>query len=264
MNYRTIAPPPSLARYISCLWSLEAPVDDMSQRVFTVMSSGFPGLIFQRDPAVFTGFGGERLPQLFIFGQATHYGNLQAKGRIQLSGINFRPTALKNLFNLNANELRDEHINIHDLIKTSLTEQLLHADSLEEQANCLFTCFNRLAGRRQDSGTMLTYAIEILQRGGNIPHLLNKLNLSERSLERLFQSYIGISPKLYIRIMRFQRSIALLKERSSASLTDIAYSLDYFDQSHFIHDFKRFSGVSPKIYKRDAVERMPGFPERRP
>jgi AraC-like DNA-binding protein len=64
--------------------------------------------------------------------------------------------------------------------------------------------------------------------------------------------------------MRFQRSITLLKERSGASLTDIAYSLDYFDQSHFIHDFKRFSGVSPKIYKRDAAERMPGFPEWRP
>src|SRR5690606_39960099 len=139
-----------------------------SPRVLSFMYSGFYGLIFQRDPAVFICFGGKRLPQLFIFGKATHYGNLQAKGRIQLSGINFRPTALKSLFNLNANELRDEHINIHDLIKTSLTEQLLHADSLEEQANCLFTCVNRLAGRRQDAGTTLTYACEILRRGGNI------------------------------------------------------------------------------------------------
>lgn len=90
---------------------------------------------------------------------------------------------------------------------------------------------------------------------------MQDLGLSERSLERLFLTYVGITPILYTRICRFQASLRLLRQGKARSLTDIAYTLGYFDQSHFIRDFKLFSGASPGIYQRNTVERMPGFPE---
>jgi len=74
-------------------------------------------------------------------------------------------------------------------------------------------------------------------------------------------SYIGITPVLFARICRFQTALTLLRQGRFHSLTDIAYTLDYYDQTHFIHDFKLFSGASPRIYLRKTIEHMPGFPE---
>jgi AraC-like DNA-binding protein len=110
------------------------------------------------------------------------------------------------------------------------------------------------------------YALTQLQQGQRLSEVLSDLNLSERSLERLFLAHVGITPVLYTRITRFQAAVVLLRRdktdiRRPRSLTDIAHSLGYFDQSHFIRDFRLFSGVTPGAYLRKAVERMPGFPE---
>lgn len=61
--------------------------------------------------------------------------------------------------------------------------------------------------------------------------------------------------------LSYERQLVGIRVGRFRSLTDIAYSLGYFDQSHFIRDFKLFSGVNPGIYLRKAIERMPGFPE---
>ena len=261
MNYQVIAPPPSLKNYVRDFWALENPTDDGSQKAFTVMCNGLPGLIFQESPALFTGFEGERLPQLFVFGQARKFGQLHGGGRFRTIGVTFQPTALKSVFGLNANELTDQNICISHLAKTSLSEQLLSSRSVQQQATCLFTFLQAQAQRHEDENKQLGYAVAALQQGKRVSSVLQDLHLSERRLERLFLTHIGITPILYARICRFQTSLTLMRQGRFRSLTDIAHSLDYFDQSHFIRDFKLFSGVSPGIYLRKAIERMPGFPE---
>lgn len=261
MEYQVIAPPPSLKNYVQYFWSLENQTDDVSQKVFTVMSNGQPGLVFQQNPAVFTGFGGERLPQLFVFGQARRYGKLQGGGSFRTIGVNFHPAALKSVFGLNANELTDQNICISHLAKTSLTDQLLNCSSGQQQADCLFSFLLQQTHRHEDDNKKTGYAVAALQQGKKLSQVLHDLHLSERSLERLFLTHIGITPVLYARICRFQASVGLLRQGKIRSLTQIAHSLGYFDQSHFIRDFRLFSGVSPGIYLRKSIERMPGFPE---
>jgi len=261
MNYQIIAPPPSLKNYVREFWMLEDNREDASQKTFTVMCNGIPGLIFQEKPEAFTGFDGERLPQLFVFGQARKYGQLQGNGSFRMIGVTFQPTALKTVFGINANELTDQNTCITNLTKTSLTEQLQDCNSIREKISCL-SAFLLLQARRYDGEhKKLHYAVDALQQGKKLSDVLHDLNMSERSLERLFLTHIGITPILYARICRFQTSLALLRQGTFRSLTDIAYSLGYFDQSHFIRDFKLFSGASPRIYLRKTIERMPGFPE---
>lgn len=261
MNYQVIAPPPSLKNYVQCFWTLEHQTDDVSQKTFTAMCNGAPGLIFQENPAVFTGFEGERLPQLFVFGQARKYGQLHGGGSFRTVGINFHPAALKSVFGLNANELTDQNTCISHLTKTALSEQLLNCSSAQQQAACLFNFLEKQAHLYENSNKKVDYAVTALQQGKRLSHVLHDLNLSERSLERLFLTHIGITPIFYARICRFQASVALLRKGNLCSLTGIAHSLGYFDQSHFIRDFKLFAGVSPGIYLRKSIERMPGFPE---
>lgn len=261
MDHQVFPPPPSLKKYVRYVWTLENKTDDVSQKTFTVMCNGEPGLIFQENPQKFTGFEGERLPQLFVFGQATRYGQLHSGGSFRTIGVCFQPTALKRVFGFNANELTDQSICISHLAKTPLSEQLLNCSSKRQQISCLFTFLLAQARRHEDENPKAGYAAVALQQGKRLSDVSHDLNLSERSLERLFLTHIGITPVLYARICRFQTSVALLRQGGFRSLTDMAYSLGYFDQSHFIRDFKLFSGVSPGIYLRKAIERMPGFPE---
>jgi AraC-like DNA-binding protein len=261
MGYQVFAPPPALKNYVRYFWTLEDQSGDVTEKTFTVMCNGLPGLIFQQNPEVFTGFEGERLPQLFVFGQARKFGQLHVGGNFRNIGVCFQPTALKPVFKLNSNELTDQNICISSLTKTSLTEQLLNSASVQQQVSCLSNFLQRRALNNREPDKKMGYATAALQQGKRLSQVLHELNLSERSLERTFLSNIGITPILYARICRFQSSLALLQQDKCRSLTTIAHSLGYFDQSHFIRDFKLFSGVSPGIYLRKAIERMPGLPE---
>jgi len=73
--------------------------------------------------------------------------------------------------------------------------------------------------------------------------------VSSRQVDRLFARYLGIAPKVVARILRFQRTIRGLMQDPSGSLAELAVSAGYFDQAHFIKDFKRLSGGVPRGYR---------------
>jgi transcriptional regulator GlxA family with amidase domain len=72
--------------------------------------------------------------------------------------------------------------------------------------------------------------------------------LARRQFERRFKECTGFPPALFQRIARFQRTYRMLEDGTATSLTDIALAGGYFDQSHFIREFKRFSGLNPRDY----------------
>jgi len=72
-------------------------------------------------------------------------------------------------------------------------------------------------------------------------------NITPRYLQKLFYSHTGLSPKSYNKINRFQLSLQLIA-KNNQPFTSIAYDCGYFDQSHFIRDFKSFTGVTPSYY----------------
>jgi AraC-like DNA-binding protein len=107
------------------------------------------------------------------------------------------------------------------------------------------------------------FAINELTRSkGNISlkDLQQKAQLSERTLERKFKESVGISPKLFSRIIRFQETMNQLRKNDYDKLSDIAYGSDYFDQSHFIRVFKEFTGFSPLEFKKQSDEIVENFP----
>ncbi|MDI5986573.1 helix-turn-helix transcriptional regulator [Halomonas sp. M4R5S39] len=84
---------------------------------------------------------------------------------------------------------------------------------------------------------------------GTIAALADELPIGQRRLERLFKHHVGLSPKRYARLLRIARSRELIKRGGAAvSLTDTAHEAGYFDQAHFIHDFKAVTGVTPGGY----------------
>ncbi|MEM9647736.1 MAG: helix-turn-helix transcriptional regulator [Bacteroidota bacterium] len=85
----------------------------------------------------------------------------------------------------------------------------------------------------------------------NLKKVCNQLNVSERFLQLSFKDYVGVSPTLFSKVVRFLNAVSLL-QKENHSLTEKGLILGYYDQSHFIRDFKRFSGLSPKQYFQES------------
>jgi transcriptional regulator GlxA family with amidase domain len=84
--------------------------------------------------------------------------------------------------------------------------------------------------------------------------LSQQVNLGRRQLERNFLVATGLTPKLLTRIVRFQNTLNRIENSSDPSLTGIAYASGFYDQSHFIKDFKEFSGFNPREYIKADIE----------
>jgi AraC-like DNA-binding protein len=225
------------------------------------MSDGLPGMIFQESKKSFLNKGDQELPQLFLYGQTTRYTENKAVKKFRNIGIYFQPNALKSIFGIDADELTNQHIDIKDLIKTNITDQLIDITTAEQRIELLSSFLIQQAERQKTENQKVNFATAQLQKGVNLQAICKELNLSERSLERYFKQHIGVSPKLYARINRFQSAMENIRQTQFDKLTNIAYQNDYFDQSHFIREFKEFAGTSPKHYIRKANEQVANFPE---
>jgi AraC-like DNA-binding protein len=261
MNYQQIYPIKPLRKYIRYFWTLEDDSLEFSDKTFKIMSDGLPGLIFQENQKSFLNKDNQELPQLFLYGQTTRYTELKAVKNFRNIGVYFQPNALRSIFGIDAVELTNQHIDINELFKTNVTDQLLNTTNAEQRIKLVSSFLIEQAEQRETENGIVNFAIAQLQKGVSLPTIQTDLNISERSLQRYFKQYIGVSPKLYARINRFQSALENIRQTRSNKLTDIAYQSDYFDQSHFIRDFKEFAGTSPKHFKLKAIEQVANFPE---
>lgn len=105
---------------------------------------------------------------------------------------------------------------------------------------------NKLANGKDD--LQITHCLrQVRLSEGLIPvgELVSDTGLSQRHLSRKFQEYVGLSPKEYLRVSRFILSLDHLKKYPLLSLTEVAYKSGYYDQAHFIRDYKDYTGYTP-------------------
>lgn len=261
MNYQKIYPAEPLRKYVRYFWTLEDDSVTFSEKTFKIMSDGLPGLIFQENKKSFLNEDNRELPQLFLYGQTTRYTENKAIENFRNIGVYFQPTALKTVFGIDANELSNQNVNIHDILKTNISDQLLNSSDTGQRIKMLSSFLIQQAEQIKVKTENISFAIAKLQKDVSLSSIQNELNISERSLERYFKQYIGISPKLCKRINRFQSALDNIRKSQFNKLTNIAYHNGYFDQSHFIREFKEFAGTCPKCFIRQANEQVANFPE---
>ena len=254
MKYQQISPPPYLKNYIRYFWVLEDDHTGDPAKKLLPLADGCPGIIFQHSSSgSFSDPAHEHLPEIFLYGQTVTPTELNLDGRFKTFGVCFYPYALKSMFGFDASELTDSCLDL-TLLVNNLKEPLLNASSLKNQVEIFSThldCHIKKNCYRIDYATEFALS-EIVQAKGNLPlrDLQRKLKLSERGFQRRFNQHVGISPKLFSRVCRFQAALRQLKNNNYANLSDVAFDNGYADQSHFIRSFKEFAGFSPYQFQR--------------
>ncbi|MCI0446079.1 helix-turn-helix domain-containing protein [bacterium] len=104
---------------------------------------------------------------------------------------------------------------------------------------------------RDKSNDRVDYVIQkIIESQGNVSinSICHSLDLSRQHLARLFQEYVGIRPKQFARVIRFQALLKNVRQTQKVNWADEAAMLGYYDQAHLITDFRQFSGTSPEKF----------------
>ena len=174
-------------------------------------------------------------------------------GHLNLIGVAIKTPGLARLFNVPLRYLSNYALSLHDLIGEKATDcydivrdKKTIAESVEAIEHLLQELFIRSKCMNQN----LLYAHNlIISSSGtkSIKAIAQEIRLSERFLQKSFLNDIGMPPKLYSRVTKFNEVIWHFNAHKKIS-QDIIHQLGYFDQAHFIHDFKKFSGLSPLEY----------------
>jgi AraC-like DNA-binding protein len=171
-----------------------------------------------------------------------------------LIGVHFKPGGAFPFLGLPAGELIDTHIDLDTLWGLSavrLRERLCAARTTAERFQLLQQALlNRLCNGREKhyavSATLEMFAKNQVQP--TVREAAKYLGLSQRRLIEVFKAEVGMTPKLFSRIQRFQQTRTLIQQNPSHNWAGLALDLGYFDQSHLIREFLEFSGLSPTAY----------------
>jgi len=264
MKYHQIQPPPHLQDYVRYYWALESNGAPDEQVHFVTIADGSPGIIFQQSGGA-SFQEGKKLASVFLYGQSTAHARIVSPATFSTIGVYFYPHALKSVFGIDSSALTDDCLDLDLLLNGErLMERLENTPDVEAKAGILSECIWEQICRHDHSLQAATrHALKrIIQSQGNVSmkDLRQELQISERTLERRFQEGIGLSPVLFGRICRFQASLNQLRARSYDKLSDIAFEQEYADQSHFIRNFKEFTGLTPFQFRRSMQETVENFP----
>jgi AraC-like DNA-binding protein len=154
------------------------------------------------------------------------------------------------MFSVPMHELTNTHHEAQAVLGSAIDEladRLGNGRSFEERVRIANAFLIRRCSKLPSPDRITTSAISILGRRGRIqvPVLAKQACMSQRQFERRFTREIGLPPKLYARIARFESALESKALSTAESWTDITNRLGYFDQMHLIKDFKEFSGEIP-------------------
>lgn len=198
-----------------------------------------------------------------MFGKSVPDECWEVKPNTTIIAYFFKPFAMAGIFNVPAATLAASPVELHSLLphKTNaIKAQLMYATSTEQKVHVLEHFLIHQLEENRKVCEVIKYATDEIMLHPDkdiLTTLLQKLAINQRTFQRMFKKYVGISPSQYRRICQFQTSFAQVRAKEFTTLLDVAYDNGFADQSHFIRSFKEFADTTPNHYLRDGLKEKP-------
>lgn len=189
-----------------------------------------------------------------VSGQLNTYYDLQITGNLSMFSISFKPMGALMFFNVPLNEFANKNVPLEFVLTNAkdIEDQLFHANNFAQRITIIEKFLYDLLTRNQKAFEFkrIHSSIKHLTKNeeSDVISLANTACLSRKQFERRFIASVGLSPKQYMRVVQFQRTIFNKQIHPDLSLTELSYKTGYYDQSHMVNNFKSLSGLTPKEF----------------
>ena len=259
LRYSEIRPGPPLSDAIRCIWVVRG-TPDQGPAPDPVVPDGCVEIVlnFAEPFEQLLGTRRVRQPLAMIVGQSTRPVVIQPTASVDLVGIRFHPWAAHLLLRIPVGELRDQLVPLEDVrsfIRPDLLEAAATACTTAARLALLMQSLQAaLANARPVAGEHHALAQLVQLVVGNtatasVRELSARTGHGMRSIQRLFETHVGVAPKTLMRIARVQRALRMAQLSPTMSWTTIGARAGYFDQSHLIRDFRALVGCVPSDFR---------------
>jgi len=208
-------------------------------------------LVLEGNSQFFDGKAWANLPVANVYGLIQKPQLIQISSHFSEIAIGFKPYFLQLLLSESMeNVVENPNADAYYFFKKPTLNQLfeaIHISKTDLQIISAIENFVRQHIKTEKADNRLLMATELIAQKEvyNVDKVASAINVSSVTLRHLFRQKVGLSPKEFIRLNRIRKA---LKHTNTENLTSLAYELGYFDQSHFIHEFKSCFGLTPKQY----------------
>lgn len=260
MLYLEQVPQPALAPFVKTLWYCSYP--DAPHRREIVLPSGRMQIVISLAHDYLTDCGidlaapSKPSAAALLAGVQSRYQVVESIDFSEIIGVVFRPGGTAPFFDRCAHLFTNAETSLEDIWGNTtrrLRERLREAPTPEAKLallqSLLIERLNR--ARNINRNPVVDFALRQLHESpgtATVAGLTREIGLSPRRLSQLFRDHVGVSPKLYCRILRFQQAVQRLHRGDDLPWAELALDCGYYDQSHFANDFRAFSGISPTTY----------------
>jgi AraC-like DNA-binding protein len=257
VSYR-YKPPAPLDRFVEVIWVMEAgPAPHSKERL---LPDGSIEFVFNLNEDPFPVFSRANLDHREVFradvvcGPHSQPFAIDTSVATKVAGIHFKPGGAHPFLKLPSGNLLNAHVGLDSLWGAAtadrIRQQLLESHTPERKAHVLERALLAATPvpERQPAVAFALNEFRASPETQKIADVTGKIGLSPRRFIDLFRDEVGLTPKLFCRVHRFQKVLRQISAGKAINWTDVALKCGYFDQPHFIHDFRSFSGINPSTY----------------
>lgn len=259
MFYLTYAPGPPISEFVDHFWLFDGGQTHRKERI--VPSGTIELVINLRDDEIRI-HDREQSEQLTHFSGAVLSGTyssifvVDAMQHESMVGVHFKPGGAFPFLDDLASELTDTHANLADFWGRpglELRERLCVVSTHRERFQIMEEALTDRLRRPQRGHRAVAIALNKFGPYGTratVRDVARDVGICQRRFSKVFAAQVGLTPKVFCRVLRFQQVRTLADQHEKPDWAGIASTCGYFDQSHLINDFQEFSGFSPTEYLR--------------
>lgn len=255
------APPPALRGIVSMLWFGEGAVAYQRDRI---LPSGGSHLLINLGPTQYRIEDGppeRRVPFVDIWYSGLHQGPIdtEAPHGNALFGVALTAAGARPWLGVDAAEVADCITPLADIMGApalQLRQRLLETPLLEAKFALVETWLQSRLMPKRAPNVLLAWALSRIEATSGqvaIDALAREAGVSRKHLAGLFRTQVGLGAKSLAQVHRFRSAVAMLAGRDRVPWADLAAHCGYYDQSHLVRDFRRFSGMAPGEFVRHAM-----------